>query len=400
MAIATHDAPRTYEQLSQTAPPQRVLYPPDFLEYAWYVSLIYAFLGQAWGVEIPWVGNALRVFIAVGCVLSIWAKAGAVYKPITLALCTGVLAIAIQLIFHKQSSDAWHEGIDLVVWMATLVTAQALSLRPQFLKRFALVALGIGLASLPFIEVRTVGKVMRAWASGTGIGNPNTLGMWFGFCVVYLVCWGLQAQSFKSRIIAWSVGVGCFYVVAISVSRAPLVACILACLVGLRSVLKRAFIPAFSLGLLICVVIISGVFDEEIGYYTSRGTEETGREVIWQVALDRFYDAPWIGNGLGDIRVRRGAGRFINPHNGLLHIAVGVGVFPLICFVGYLMKAVIGAFYRMGRIDEGEAILLPPLVVFALIEIMVLDYTFMFPWAVVVLGLAAKVGEAAVSQKG
>lgn len=186
---------------------------------------------------------------------------------------------------------------------------------------------------------------------------------------------------------------------AISVSRAPLVACILACLVGLRSVLKRAFVPAFSLGLLICVVIISGVFDEEIGYYSSRGTEETGREVIWQAALDRFYDAPWIGNGLGDIRVRRGAGRFINPHNGLLHIAVGVGVFPLICFVGYLMKAVIGAFHRMGRIDEGEAILLPPLVVFALIEIMVLDYTFMFPWAVVVLGLAAKAGEAAVSQK-
>ncbi len=400
MEIARQDASRVDEQLSQTTRSQRVLCPPDFLEYAWYASLIYAFLGQAWGVEISWVANVLRVFIAVGCVLSIWAQAGVVYKPITLALSTGTFALAIHLVFHKASSNAWHEGIDLVVWMATLVTAQALSLRPQFLKRFALVAVGIGLASLPFIEVRTVGKVVRAWASGTGIGNPNTLGMWFGFCVVYLVCWGLQAHSFRSRIIAWSVGVVCFYVVAISVSRAPLVASVLACLVGLRSVMKRAFVPIFSLALLICVVIISGVFDDEIGYYTSRGTEETGREVIWRTALDRFYDSPWIGSGLGDIRVHRGGGRFINPHNGPFHIALGAGVFPLICFMGYLTKAVIGAFRIMRGGDEREAALLPPLVIFALIEIMVLDYTFMFPWTVVVLGLAAKASETTISQKG
>ncbi|UVT16970.1 MAG: O-antigen ligase family protein [Nitrospira sp.] len=372
--------------------------PPAFLEYAWYVNLIYMFLGQAWGIVIPSVGGVIWVLVAVGCFLSVHAHAIRVYKPVALALLTGVLVIAIQLLFHEGSAMAWHEGIDFVAWIAMMITAQALSLRPGFLQRFALVAVGIGLASVPFIQVRSAGTAVRAWASGTGIGNPNALGMWFGFCTVYFVIWGLHSKKPIYRASCWTVAVGCLYMVLLSVSRAPLLGIVLGCIVGLRPVLKRAYAPLFSLVLLICLVYMSGVFDEEIDSYFVRGAEETGREVLWSAGMERFLDAPWIGYGLGDIKVMRN-GRLMNPHNGLLHIALGAGILPLMCFSGYLAKVGIETLRIMWRVNEGEAALLPPLVVFAFLEVMMLDYAFLSPWIVVIFGMAAGASEAYAFQR-
>ncbi len=368
--------------------PESGVYPPAFLEYAWYVNLIYMFLGQAWGIVIPWVGGVIWVVVAAGCFLSVHAQALRVYKPVALALGTGILMIAIQLLFHGESGITWQKCIDFLAWIAMLITAQALSLRPRFLQRFALVAFGIGLASVPFIQTRSAGTAVRAWALGTGIGNPNALGMWFGFCTVYFIFVGLHSKKPMFRAVYWIVAVGSLYMVLLSVSRAPLLGIILGCIVGLRPILKRAFAPLFSLVLLICLVHLSGVFADEFESYFVRGAEETGREVLWSVGMERFLDAPWIGYGLGDIRVMRN-GRLMNPHNGLLYIALGAGILPLVCFIGYLAQAGIGALRIMWIVNEGESALLPPLVVFALIEIMVLDHAFLSPWAVVILGMAA-----------
>jgi hypothetical protein len=50
---------------------------------------------------------------------------------------------------------------------------------------------------------------------------------------------------------------------------------------------------------------------------------------------------------------------------------------------------VTGALLLMQRVHVGEALLLPPLVVFGLFETLVLDFTFMSSWVVIVFGLAA-----------
>jgi hypothetical protein len=100
--------------------------------------------------------------------------------------------LVIQLLFHEWNQRVLSEGIDFVAWLAALIIAQSLSLRPRFLQRFALAAFAIGLACLPYIQVREVGSgIMRAWAIGTPLSSPNVLGMWFGFCTVYFVFWGL-----------------------------------------------------------------------------------------------------------------------------------------------------------------------------------------------------------------
>ena len=364
--------------------------PPAFLEYAWYVSLIYATLGQVWGIVIPSVGGVVLVLLAAGCWLSMSDQALRVYKPIAWALWTGILMIVIQVLFHRESTEAWTEGVIFVNWIALLIIAQSLALRPQFLHRFALVASVIGLAALPYLNVRNIGGVSRAWASGTGISNPNTLGMWFGFCTVYFIFWGLQTKHMLLRISSWAMALGCLFIVSLTVSRAPLLAAALACVVGLRPVLKRNFAPLLLLILFVIVVYASGFFDEKIDYYLTRGMEGSGRERLWPVALDRILESPWIGVGFDGVRIPFGHNKLMIPHNALLHIALAAGIIPVICFLVYLGKVGIGALNIMRTYDSGEFAILPPVVMFALFETMMLDFAFVSPWTVVVFGLAAK----------
>ena len=374
--------------------------PPAYLEYVWYLYLFYWMLGAVWGIVLPDVGGVIWVLIGVASLLQVGNHAILVYKPVGWALCTGGFAIGIQMLFHGWSGRvAQHEITEFAYWISLLITVQALSFRPGFLQRFALLATVLGVACLPYIQVREVGGVMRAWATGTLISTPNALGMWFGFCTVYFIFQGFQYQTLMLRAASWSVALGCFYVVLIAVSRAPLVAVFVACLVGFRSALKRSFAPLMAFAILIYLVYLFGVFDEWLDYYLLRGTEESGRGRIWPAALDRISGSPWIGFGLDDVKVLNGYGKLVNPHNPLLHLMLGVGVIPTICFLGYVFRAIAGAVRLVRREQEGEAMILLPLVVFASLEVMNLDFAFMLPWVVVVFGLAARAGYQGASQK-
>jgi O-antigen ligase len=359
------------------------------------MNLAYEMFGQAWDIVIPFLGGVIWVLLAALCFLSVGGQALQVYKPVAGALCTGTLVIAIQTLFHQWNQEAQKEGMYFLSWLLLVITVQPLSLRPGFLQRFGVTAIAMGLMSVPYIRIDAVGGIMRGRASGTGISGPNAMGMWFGFCTVYFVFWGLQSRQLISRAASWTAAVACFFAVLIAVSRGPLLGVGLACIVGFRSALKRSFVPLLTLVLLMFVVYISGVFDDWIGYYFVRAEEQTGREKLYPIALQRILDSPWIGVGLGNITIQRQAGyEAANPHNGLLHIALGGGIAPLTCFLGYLAQAVFGALRITRGEYVGEAAILPPLVVFALVEIMLLDFSFMSPWVVVVFGLAASASQA------
>ena len=157
--------------------------PPALFEYTWYVLLVYATLGQAWGVVIPLVGGALLALLAAVCLLSVGAQISRVYAPVALALCTGISVIAVQFFFYSAFSLA--NSLAFIGWIFTVIIVQALSLRPRFLHRFALVASAIGLGALPYVQLESGVGFVRAHAADTGIANANSLGMWFGFCTVY-----------------------------------------------------------------------------------------------------------------------------------------------------------------------------------------------------------------------
>ncbi len=365
--------------------------PPALFEYVWYVILVYGTLGQVWGMVIPSVNGALLALLGVACFFT-GVRAPRLYTPVAFALCTGISVLAVQFFFH--SDMALSNSISFIGWLCMVIIVQSLSLRPRFLQRFALVAFAIGVACLPYIQMQGAGGVIRARATGTGIHNGNVLGMWFGFCTVYFFFWGLQSRGLILRAVSWTIGLGCLYVVSLTVSRGPLLGIVLACVVGLRSALKRYFVPVLSLVVLMWLAYASGVFQETIDAYSTRGAEETGRGKVWPAALQRLLNAPWTGVGLDSIYTSFGSRRTITPHNALLYIALAAGIFPVICFLGYLARAVSGAIYIMRRVHVGEATLLPPLVVFALIETMILDAAFMSPWTVVVFALAAGASQA------
>ena len=351
------------------------------------MSLAYAMLGQAWGMVIPSVGGAFLAVFAVTCFLSTGAKTFRVYAPVALALATASSVIAVQYFLHEdQSLD---NSMPFVGWFFTVIIVQALSLRPGFLHRFALVAFAIGLGVLPYMQAHTDVRMMRISAGGTGISNPNSLAMWFGFCTVYFLFWGLQSRELMVRLISWGAGLGSLFVVALTVSRGPLLGIALACVVGLRSALKRHFFPVLSLVFLMWLVYVSGVFQDTLDYYLARGMEESGRGKVWPLAFQRLINSPWTGVGLEAIPTWTSSEKAITPHNGLLYIGLGGGIIPLMCFLGYLARVGIGAFYIFRRVHVGDVAFLPPLVTFGLIEVMTLDLAFMSAWIVVVFGLAA-----------
>jgi len=262
-------------------------------------------------------------------------------------------------------------------------------LRPGFLKRFALAAFAIGLGVLPYMEASADARFVRAAATGTGISNPNALGMWFGFSTVYFLFWGMQSREIMLRGVCWAAGFGSLFMVTFTVSRGPLLGVALAFVVGLRSALKQYFVPLLSFLILLWVVYLSGAFQETVDHYLTRGMEESGRGKLWPVALARFVDSLWTGVGLENTSSWVSQSKPLNPHNGLLYLGLGAGIFPLTCFLGYLTRAGIGVLHILRTADAGETSLLPPLVTFALIEMMTLDHAFMSQWAVVVFGLAA-----------
>ena len=124
--------------------------PPALLEYTWYVLLAYGMLGQAWGAVIPSVAGAALALLAAACIFRVGAQASRVYAPVALALCTGVFVIAAQYLFFNALSLT--NSTAFIVWLFTIIIVQALSLRPRFLHRFALVAFAIGLGVLPYLQ--------------------------------------------------------------------------------------------------------------------------------------------------------------------------------------------------------------------------------------------------------
>jgi hypothetical protein len=359
--------------------------PPVLFEYTFYALIVYATLGEAWGLAVPALGGAMFAVLAAACLMTLGSRALEVYAPIAFALSCGISVIVVQLALHD--TDPLGETRPFIDWLLTLAIVQALSLRQGFLHRFAFAAFGMGVCTLPFVKLGDSGDIMRAGAYGTGISNPNALALWFGFCCVYFLVFGFETKRVVARAASWFIAFGCLYVVGITVSRGPLVAVAVASIVALRRTLKDSFKPLLFFVIFSWIVYESGVFDQVTNYYFARGMEETGRGIIWPLAFQRFLNSPWEGVGLAEIYTFVGS-RVNSPHNGVLFIALSSGAIPAAFFLVYLLRAASGVFHSDPQQFPAAQYLLP-LVTFALLEIMILDAAFMSPWSVVVLSLSA-----------
>jgi O-antigen ligase len=361
------------------------LAPPALLEYGYYVALIYSHLGPALGISIGLLGAALLAGLAGYCVIRLGSNAKRVYAPISYPLAAAIAFVLIQVLVHEV--PLMHDYVrGFVTWIFTLIILQSIALRKGFLHRFVLVSLAIALVSLPYLtfdnEAAGVERAAldRSEGGSASLANPNALAEWFGFFALFFLLVGIQTGRNLIRMGSWSGTIACLFVVGLTVSRGSLFGFALASTVALRHLLKRSFLPVFLLVFLLGLASISGLFDRSLGFYMERASEETGRLVVWPLAMDRFLESPLTGVGVSDIGTHvphRDAP--VTPHNGFIFIALGSGIVPLILMAAYWWRAGRGAL-RLESRQAASGVFHLPLFVYALVQMMLGNLPFLSTW--------------------
>jgi O-antigen ligase len=356
------------------------------VEYLYFALLINSIMGSAWGISVPFVGGAGLALLAVYCLWQLRNDAKTLCAQLLLPAGCAAVFVAIQVLVYDGSvlDQANREFIN---WIWTIIIVQSLVPRGKFLHHFALLALGVGALLLPYLDLTYGGEgsIRAGLERDVGFANPNDLAAWFGFCCVYAVVVAVETRRNFNRIIWLFVAAGSLTVVGLTVSRATLMAVAITGIIASRRLLKRGFVPLLLFAILGSAFFVSGLFDEAVGHYEKRGTEESGRLLVWPLAIERFLESPLAGVGVGKLGTYvPEMGTEITPHNGFLYIALGAGILPLALFVGYWCQATKGTWQSRKR-GLPNASFQIPLLVYAFIVSSFGASAFMFPWAVVSL---------------
>jgi O-antigen ligase len=367
--------------------------PPRYVEYLYYAYVVYGIVGSAWGLTVGMLGGGMLAGLAAFCIMRVGSRATTVYAPIALLLGCTISYVVIQLVVHGESfMDGSVRGF--VNWIQVLLIVQALALRQGFLHRFSLVAFLTGLPGLKNLQVAEhIGGYERVGlARGKQeyyLANANGLAGWFGFCAVYFIVVAIETKRTVVRVVSGLLAVGCLYVVGITVSRGALLAVAIATIVALRRLLKRGFLPVLCLAILSLIIYASGVFDQAGAYYAARGLQETGRGLVWPLALERFLNSPLTGVGVSNVPTYV-SNRVFTPHNSFLFIALASGIIPLVFFVTYWWRVMQSAL-RASTKRTGDAPFCLPLVIYAFLQSLMTNQ-LVEPWLVVTLAVAMTAG--------
>jgi O-antigen ligase len=364
--------------------------PPQWFEYWFYAQVFYSVMGPKIGLSIDLLGPAMLALLGGLCAMRMGKHATAILRPVAALLACGVSVVAVQVLVHGDSLMGAYTR-SYIPWMTGLVVVQYLALQRGFLHRFAIAALLVGLSTLPYLRAFAFDS-SRAALDGISIGNPNDLAAWFGFCCVYFTILGLETRRSWMRAISWLIAVGCLYVVGLTVSRAPLFAAAFSTALAFRRVLKRGFFPFLALIVLAWIAYGLGLFEQSAAKYVQRGLEETGRLIVWPLAIQRFLQSPFVGVG-GDHTntYLPTAGIAVAPHNGFIYIALGFGVVPLLFFIAYWLQ-LFGKVLNPPSRPHEDAPFLTPLLIYSFLIAMNLNEAFMQPWMMVTFATVAGTG--------
>jgi O-antigen ligase len=357
-------------------------------EYAFYGIILNAAFSL---ISVPLSGAGLVAALAFYCVHRVGLHSR-VYEPLKWAVGCGIIFVIVQCFVHDQPLTQ-DDNRNILIWILMLIIVQSLALRPGFLRRFAFATLVVELLMLLHLKLAFVSDydatVNRAGLEGgSSFANPNDLAAWFGFCCVYFSILTIETKRNITRICWLIVGAGSLFVVGLTVSRGTLAAIVIALIVALRRILKRGFLPVLLIAVFIFVVLFSGLFDQIIEAFLERGTEETGRLLLWPLLIQRVFESPLTGVGVAEMATFvAGPDKPIVPHNTFLYFVLTSGIIPLGLFIAYWMKAIRGAYHLAAqRLDESSFVL--PLLVYTFVVELVSQTAFMFPWAIVTLGIA------------
>jgi O-antigen ligase len=366
--------------------------PPSWVEYMFYFTFLYSMVSGYLGIEIPLFAAGLIVALGGLCLIKLGSRRKEICAPIALLLATQFSFILVQIAVYEVSvTDDTIRSFVLLMFL--LIIVQSLCLRPGFLHRCTMVMFMIGLIVVPHLGFRggEGEEVARAAVDikiGGSLTNANGLGTWFGFCVVIFGIAGLATRrGIVVRILYGLAAVGSLLIVGLTVSRGALIGCALALTVGFRRFLKRGFLPVLLLITLGGVALISGLFDQIISNYEQRGAEETGRFLLWPLAIEQFLESPIFGVGLSKVYIWvPEAGMLIPPHNSFLFFPLSSGIVPAVLYVAFWIRAAWRSFFDVGGSEYSP--FRAPLLLYVLVAFIVGDVN-VAPWAVISLVVGA-----------
>ena len=363
---------------------RRAQIPPPWVEYSYYVMVVYSTMGDALGVSLPVPATAILALLAARCVSSLQPCAGAIYRPIALVVACGVSYLIVQLFVHREPAGGEYVR-PFMSWMLMLVISHSLAMRRGFLHRFALATFAMGAYSLAFFELYDTDNRLSIF-SRVSFGNSNDLAAWFGFTCVYFIVTAFEARKNVIRLASASLAVFCLVVVGLTVSRGALIAIAVAALIVFGRVLRAGLFSVLLVAFACVMVYESGIFRGVAVSYANRGSEDTGRLVVWPLVLQRIAGAPLLGVGASNVATEApGADQPITPHNAFLFLALGSGVLPAIFLAAFWCKAV-HAVVRSRRESRGLAAYRAPLLAYVLLIIQTGNMP-LAPWVFVVTGI-------------
>jgi O-antigen ligase len=353
--------------------------PSAFIEYGLYFYMVYTLVGGVWGLFVNNLASAVLILLVMLSLSELGSQVMTVIKVLAFPLGCGIAFLFIQFVFFEEFGTEMVRGF--LIWMLLLFLIQWLTQRANFLHRFCMVMIVIGLAALPYISFFEAGEGMQRAKIDRAIGfsHTNSMGEWYGFCTVYLILVGWITRVNSVRLLAWMGAVLFAYIVTLTVSRGALLAVAIAIVIGSRNFLKGGFLPlllSLSIGGL---VIELGLFDQSARLYATRGAEESGRLAVWPIILESFYDSPWIGVGNSHVGATTRSGHFFMPHNGFLYIAQASGIVPLLLFAAYWVRVSQATFKANTGLDSDRIFYLP-FIAYSIIIVSLNDLAFMqFP---------------------
>lgn len=187
-----------------------------------------------------------------------------------------------------------------------------------------------------------------AWSQTSSPGlfnNPNITGH-ISIMIIPLILLGIYDKK-KWIFYLWSLAL---VVVIITESRSTLMAWVL-CLSIYLLVTKTPNINFIGVTTLVSLTTVLSAYAIDIAtwlLFTSlnlAGTYNTrflylqynGRDVIWEYALNRFYEEPLFGLGFGGAKFEI-EGHVLDTHNGFLEILIRLGLIGTLIFLVYILN--------------------------------------------------------------
>ena len=350
----------------------------QLVEYAFYFNIFYATVGEAVGITVNFVGLAMRILLAAVCILRLGSNIVPICRPLFGVFFLTAWCLSIQTLVHNEPmSDPFLRAF--VPWIVGLVVTKSLMTRPGFLRRASIAMFAMGASLVPFLKINTTLERARIDLAG-GLGHPNAIAAWFGFCAVAFTVRGFEERQTVTRWTSRGIALFCLFIVSLTVGRAALVAYSIAAAIALRKQLKRSFLPVLALGVIGFVGLASGLFDYGITRYAERATVESGRFLVWPLVVKRIIASPIVGVPTDDIATEvPNLSDPVSPHSGLLFVALCGGVVALGFFLVHWARC-FQASIRPSSPNSLDAPYLLPLLIFSFLIVLQGNAEFMEPW--------------------